>query len=127
MKAFLILILGGLQASALSTDRKSIETLMSDYVRQVSHGDKGSLKIDESFQDRWDDDADELKVCEKESCKVKFRKPIADTGDEDTEIYEVQLDIVHSGDVLARRSGCYVVVKEGDVFRLHDYKYECAE
>lgn len=100
---------------------------MSTYVRQAARGEKGSLKFDPGFSDRWDEDVEELSACKSTRCSMRLRSPVAVADDEESDLFEVQMDVVHGSDVIARRSGCYVVQKDEGQWQIRDYKYECTE
>ncbi len=136
LSIFLILVLGATaQAWAAKKTRSSdVEAFVKSYVSGVAKNDLSQIPMDEKFKSSLEDDTLDFADCAKASCKPVFRQPVSikeyDEDEEDApeeEVFEVHMDIVKSGKVHARRSGCYMVMKKDDRFVMREYLYDCAE
>lgn len=111
---------------AKKADRAAVESFVQEYVSKVAKKDLAAV---------FEEDAEEFESCAQSSCKAVLRKPVAikvyDEDDEDApeeEMFEVHMDVFKSGDLLARRSGCYMVMKTAaDHLVMKQYQYDCAE
>ena len=119
-------------AQAAKTSKAEVEKFMQEYVRQVAKKDVAKIPSEEGFKPALEDDSDEFGGCT--SCKLVLREPVKmKEYDEDEEnapeedVFEVHMDIFKSGNLLARRSGCYMVMKKNDHLVLKEYQYECTE
>lgn len=122
--------------AAKKTMKADVEKFVQDYVVKVAKKDlTGKIATADAFQAAIEDDSEDFEDCAKGSCKVVLREPVKtkeyDEDDEDApeeDMFEVHMDVYKSGDLLARRSGCYMVMKNKDgKLVMQDYQYDCTE
>lgn len=115
--------------------KAEVEKFVQDYVAKVAKKElPGKIATAESFKDVIEDDSEDFQDCAKSSCKVVLREPVKmkeyDEDDEDApeeDMFEVHMDVYKSGDLLARRSGCYMVMNKAGQLVMQEYQYECTE
>ncbi len=114
--------------------KADVEKFMQNYVGHVAKKDLAKLTVAESFKEVIEDDATDFEDCAKDSCKVVLREPVKikeyDEDEEDApeeDMFEVHMDVYKSGDLVARRSGCYMIMRKDNKFIMQEYQYECTE